>query len=48
MSKLTLRESQVERHDHDLQQMKDRQQELTNRVSELTRRNPAPSALPGL
>jgi len=42
-------ESNYERQGHELQQMKDRQQELTTSVRELTRRAATPStALPGL
>jgi len=48
-SKLSLRESNYERHGHELQQMKDRQQELATSVRELARRAAAPAtALPGL
>jgi len=42
-------ESNYERQGHELQQMKDRQQQLTTSVRELARRAATPStALPGL
>jgi len=47
-SKLTLCESNADRHGHELQQMKDRQHELSTGVKELARRTAVPSAaLPG-
>jgi len=48
-SKLSLRESNCERQSHDLQQMKERHQELTVSVRELARRAATSSTtLPGL
>jgi len=48
-SRLSTCESNYERQGHELQQMKDRQQELTTSVRELARRAATPStALPGL
>jgi len=48
-SKLLLCESHYERQSHEVQQMKDRQQELTTNIRELARRAASPStAMPGL
>ena len=48
-TKLTMCESQYDRQSHELQQVKDRQQELTTTVRELSRLGASPSAaLPGL